>query len=99
MLAVKTKGVDKHVEPKAEDLRTRVQFPPPPPIIEPQLLSVGVFYSPIAPDPAHCWGFLRKFADFAHHPNYSFMAVFFSLLAIPRSSLAVLELTKSAKAT
>ena len=29
--AVKTKDADKHVEPKAEDLRTRVQFPPPPP--------------------------------------------------------------------
>jgi len=31
LLPVKTNDMDKHVDPKAEDLRTRVQFPPPPP--------------------------------------------------------------------
>jgi len=38
--AVKNKDVDKHVEPKAEDLRTRVQFPPPPPLPDTLALSV-----------------------------------------------------------
>ena len=47
--AVKTKDADKHVEPKAEDLRTRVQFPPPPPITKPQPFSVGVFSCLITP--------------------------------------------------
>ena len=30
-VAVKINDADKHVEPKAECLRTRVRFPPPPP--------------------------------------------------------------------
>ena len=35
----------KHVEPKAEDWRTRVQFPPPPPIKKGQLFLVGLFFA------------------------------------------------------
>ena len=69
--------------------RTRVQFRFPPPILKPQPFSVGVFSCPIAPVPACCWGFLRKPADFASRPNRPFRATFHSLLAIPRSDLAL----------
>jgi len=60
----------------------------PPPILKPQLLSVGAFSCLFAPVPACCWGFLRKPADFASRPNWPFRATFHSLLAIPRSDLA-----------
>ena len=59
-----------------------------PPILKPQLLSVGAFSCLFAPVPACCWGFLRKPADFASRPNWPFRATFHSLLAIPRSDLA-----------
>ena len=42
----KFKDWSKHVEPQAADWRTRVQFPPPPPITKPQPDRVGVFYWP-----------------------------------------------------
>src|SRR5690606_4365349 len=60
----------------------------PPPILKPQLLSVGAFSCLFAPVPACCWGFLRKPADFASRPNRPFRATLHSLLAIPRSDLA-----------
>src|SRR5690606_9997121 len=85
---VKCKDRAKHVEPKEDHQRTRVQVPPPPPILKPQLLSVGAFSCLFAPVPACCWGFLRKPADFASRPNWPFRATFHSLLAIPRSDLA-----------
>lgn len=69
-------------------MRTGVRFPPPPPILKPQLLSVGAFSCLFAPVPACCWGFLRTPADFASRPNWPFPATFHSLLAIPRSDLA-----------
>ena len=69
-------------------LRTRVRFRVPPPILKPQLITVGAFFCLFAPVPACCWGFLRKPADFASRPNWPFRATFHSLLAIPRSDLA-----------
>ena len=74
-----------------ECLRTGVQFPPPPPILKPQLLSVGAFSCLFAPVPACCWGFLRTPADFASRPKWPFPASFHFLLAIPRSDLAPLK--------
>ncbi len=59
-----------------------------PPILKPQLLSVGVFSCLIAPVPAYWCGFLRTPADFASRPNWPFWATFHSLLTIPRSDLA-----------
>ncbi len=78
----------KYVELSVEDLRTRVQFPPPPPIMKPQPFSVGVFSCLIAPVPAYSCGFLRASADCAGQPKWPFWAAFHSLLAIPRSDLA-----------
>ena len=70
----------------------------PPPITKPQPFSVGVFSCLIAPVPACCWGFLRKPADFASHPNWPSRAAFHSPLAIPRSDLAPLNWPEVRKA-
>src|SRR5690606_31401907 len=78
----------KHVEPIAESWRTGVQIPPAPPILKPQLLSVGAFSCLFAPVPACCWGLLRTPADFDSRPKRPFPATFHSLLDIPRSDLA-----------
>ena len=61
----------------------------PPPILKPQPFSVGVFSCLIAPVPAYSCGFLRTPADFANRLNWPFRATFHSLLAIPRSDLAL----------
>ena len=60
-----------------------------PPIMKPQPFSVGVFSCLIAPVPACSWGFLRKPADCTGQPSSPFRAIFHSLLAIPRSDLAL----------
>jgi len=63
----------------------------------PTVLGWG-FSCLIAPVPACSWGFLRKPADFASHPNWPSRAAFHSPLAIPRSDLAPLNWPEVRKA-
>jgi len=72
-------------------LRTRVQFRVPPPLLKPQLLSVGTFSDPLATDPACLCGFLGKPAYVASRPSGPFSATFRSLLAILLSGIALSE--------
>lgn len=67
----------------------RCSIVPAPPILKPQPFSVGVFSCLITPVPAYSCGFLRTPADFTSRRNWPFRATFHSLLAIPRSGLAL----------
>jgi len=46
-------------EPRTEDVRTRVGFPPPPPFTQGQPFSVGLFLCGILRVRGRSWGFLR----------------------------------------
>ena len=70
-------------------MRTGVRFPPAPPLLKPQLFSVGAFFRLMATVPACLRGFVRKPADFASRPSGSFPATFRSLQAILLSGLAL----------
>ena len=70
-------------------MRTGVQFPPAPPLLKPQLFSVGAFFRLMATVPACLREFLRKPADFAGRPAGSFPANFRSLHASLLSGLAL----------
>ena len=45
-LSAKLKFQDKHVEATADCFRTRVQFPPPPPIFSCKFKSLSLFFTP-----------------------------------------------------
>lgn len=79
----------KHVDLSGEGLRTRVQFPPAPPLLKPQLFSVGAFSRSIVPIPACLRILVRMPADFASCPLGPFPGTFRSLLAILLSGLAL----------
>ena len=63
----------------------------PPPLLKPQLFSVGAFSRPIATVPACFRGFTRIAADFAVWPSGPFSAAFRSLLAILLPGFALRE--------
>ena len=80
-----------HVELFEEGLRTGVQIPPAPPLLKPQLFSVGVFSRLLATVPACLRGFMRTPADFAGCLSGPFSAAFRSLLAILLLGFALRE--------
>ena len=81
----------KHVDLPEQGLRTRVQFPPAPPLLKPQLFSVGAFSRLLATVPACLRGFMRTPADFAGCLSGPFSAAFRSLLAILLPGVALRE--------
>jgi hypothetical protein len=60
----------------------------PPPILKPQLFSVGAFSYLLTTTPVCLRGFLRKPADFARRPPWPYFGTFLSLQAILLSGLA-----------
>ena len=80
-----------HVEPSDDGLRTGVRFPPVPPLLKPQLFSVGAFSRLLATVPACLRGFMRTPADFAGCLSGPFSAAFRSLLAILLPGFALRE--------